>query len=209
MWGSHHMKPFSKLLSASPGELLKLKFPLLHVCLRLDCTFLNISTISFGCTVWRYLGQCFPKHSTPTQYRKLLQRAEDKSYVLTALYLTKDIHYSTQGSIAQGWDYTALHPLTRMLQWDFWSFQSALISNPTHIIPTRFPSWPYTKSKLHAPIPCYHDTDCWTESVIHDSDNIYRNEKLTGITLTLSIAPVFAYSLGLFIIQNKIYYKTR
>lgn len=142
-------------------------------------------------------------------YRKLLRRAEDKSYVLTALYLTKDINYSTQGSIAQGLDSTALHLLTSMLQWDLWSFQSALISNSTHIIPHSFPSWPYTEAKLHAAVPCYHGTDCWTESVIHDSDNIHRNKKLTGITLTLNVAPVFAYSLVLFIIQNTIYYKTR
>lgn len=139
-------------------------------------------------------------------YRKLLQKAEDKSYILTALYLTKDINYSTQGSIAQGWDYTTFHPLIWTLQWDLWSFEPALTRNPTRIIPNSIPSWPYAETKLHAPVPCYHSTDCRTESVIHDSDNIHRNEKLTGITLTLTVAPVFASSLHLFVIQNKIYY---
>ena len=37
--GRCHRKPFFKLLSTLPDELLKLKVPLLHVCLRLDCTF--------------------------------------------------------------------------------------------------------------------------------------------------------------------------
>lgn len=87
-------------------------------------------------------------------YRKLLQRAEDKSWVLTALSLSKDINYSTQGSIAWGQDYTALHSLTWMLQWDLWSFPSALISNPTHIIANSSPSWPHTETRLHVPVPC-------------------------------------------------------
>jgi len=45
-------------------------------------------------------------------YRKLLQRAVDKCYVLTECYLTKNMNCSTQGFTAQGWDYTALHPVT-------------------------------------------------------------------------------------------------
>lgn len=44
--------------------------------------------------------------------QKATARTKDKSCALTAFHLTKDINHSPQGSMPQGWDYTALHHLS-------------------------------------------------------------------------------------------------
>lgn len=95
--------------------------PLAAHLLQVGLYFLNISPISFGYPVWRQLGQRFPKHSTPTQYSTQSYSKELRTRLAYSQCSTKHMNYGAQGSAAQGWDYTALHPLAWTLQWDLWS----------------------------------------------------------------------------------------
>lgn len=113
---SCHIKPFWEQFSALPEELLELKFPLLHICFswivhnglfKHQHNFLK--SAQFQDISDRALQSTQPQLNIP---QKATAKTKDKSCALTAFHLTKDINYSPQGSMPQGWDYTALHHLS-------------------------------------------------------------------------------------------------